>query len=260
MKLLCLILLSFTLISCKKEEDIRPSTTECIGHRGDREGSLENSMAGFISASLSGAAGFELDVQDTKDHRTVVFHDATLTKLARSKPGKQCKLDAKISDLTLSELHDNCELIDGQRIPTFVEVMTYFKNSGLKIFVDIKGVPGEEVYQVIREQYEGHYQDIIALITFAGNARELYRVRNQMPNGVKLLLTDDTFLAGSENGFDGVDVRLISDLQIRMLQDKGMMVTLFAVNDEAATRHAMQMKVAYLTTDNLSVCLAVKKR
>jgi glycerophosphoryl diester phosphodiesterase len=52
-----------------------------VGHRGDAVHCLENTLPSFMAATAMGAA-IELDVRLTADNVVVVFHDATLARLA----------------------------------------------------------------------------------------------------------------------------------------------------------------------------------
>lgn len=49
-----------------------------IGHRGARHEAPENTVEGFIWAQQHGCEHFELDIQLSRDHELMVFHDTTL--------------------------------------------------------------------------------------------------------------------------------------------------------------------------------------
>jgi glycerophosphoryl diester phosphodiesterase len=67
-----------------------------IAHRGASSEAPENTRASFQKAINAGAEGLEFDVRLTKDGIPVVFHDASLRRIAQKKD--------KISDLSISEL------------------------------------------------------------------------------------------------------------------------------------------------------------
>lgn len=55
------------------------------GHRGAKGMTMENSLNGFRQTAAQGIDRFELDVQLSKDHQLIVFHDERLTRLVGSK-------------------------------------------------------------------------------------------------------------------------------------------------------------------------------
>lgn len=63
-------------------------------HRGASSHCVENTFAAFKMAKLLGADGIELDVQLSKDHILVVFHDLDLKRMAGKKHQiAQCTFD-----------------------------------------------------------------------------------------------------------------------------------------------------------------------
>lgn len=244
--------------SCSKDNVILPEKSLCIAHRGNQETDQENSMASFRSADRHGADGFELDVRNTRDGNAIVFHDERLEKQAKSKPGRSCPLQTKIQELSLAEIRDHCVLNNGEEIPTFREVLREFRSRKLMLFVDLKNVPNDETARALQEEFAGQFDRIRALVIFANHLHEFAQTRRLLPAGIKILLSGNPYYPGSENGFDGVDMMALSDLQIRMLQKKGKIVSLYSINEEPALRHAVEMGVNDLTTDRLSVCQRVQ--
>ncbi|MEG2881805.1 MAG: glycerophosphodiester phosphodiesterase family protein [Christensenella sp.] len=111
----------------------------------------ENSLPAFENAVAHGFA-IELDVQMTRDGKIVVFHDATLERMA----GINCK----ISDCTLAELR-NIQLGDTQyTIPTLHETLRLV-NGRVPLLIEIKkkgfaGALERELYNIMNE-YGGKY-------------------------------------------------------------------------------------------------------
>lgn len=67
-----------------------------IGHRGDQEMGLQNTMSAFRGAWQNNCRGVELDVRQTKDGKLICFHDADFFKLAGDK--------RKVANLTYDEI------------------------------------------------------------------------------------------------------------------------------------------------------------
>ena len=86
-----------------------------ICHRGYHNiDDIENGMRAFSNA-IDNDMAIELDVHLTSDDKLVVIHDSTLKRVT-SKEGI-------VEDLTVEELKNNYTLNDGEKIPTFKEVL-----------------------------------------------------------------------------------------------------------------------------------------
>jgi len=92
----------------------RPPRPLVMAHRGDPHAGLENTLEAFAAAATLGAECIELDVRISADEQLVVFHDATLARLA----GRGERVEA----LTLAQLQ-NVRLGRGYSIPTLDEVL-----------------------------------------------------------------------------------------------------------------------------------------
>lgn len=66
-------------------------------HRGASAYAPENTMSSFKKAIQLGANGIELDLQQTKDGKIVIFHDKVIDKKSNGK--------GKIEDYTYQELY-----------------------------------------------------------------------------------------------------------------------------------------------------------
>lgn len=100
-----------------------------IAHRGyHNETITENSLNAFKLA-IDNKLAFELDVHLTKDGELIVFHDYDLKRVT----GKE----GIVEELTFKEIRENYALFDGEKIPTFKEVLELTKEA-VPIVVEIK--------------------------------------------------------------------------------------------------------------------------
>ena len=67
-----------------------------IGHRGDREFGLQNTMSAYKAAWKNGVKAVEIDVRTTADGKLICFHDADFIKMADDR--------RKVSKLTYAEI------------------------------------------------------------------------------------------------------------------------------------------------------------
>lgn len=113
-------------------------------HRGlHQPGVPENSMRAFELA-VEGGYGVELDVQFTKDHKIVVFHDANLKRM--------CGVDKRVRDLTYEELKQYKLAGTDQTIPLFADVLKTLGKTTL--ICEIKNHNGNRNNRLCRETYE----------------------------------------------------------------------------------------------------------
>jgi glycerophosphoryl diester phosphodiesterase len=99
-----------------------------LGHRGLSSQHLENSMEAFRAALAAGMAGFELDVQPTRDGVCVVLHDDDLGRTAN---GSGLLRQMKASELP--------PLKNGELLPRLMDVLAL---PAQLINVELKGEPG----------------------------------------------------------------------------------------------------------------------
>jgi glycerophosphoryl diester phosphodiesterase len=137
-----------------------------VGHRGAAGLLPENTLAAFKRGCELGVDAIELDVLVSADGQMIVHHDYKLKpEIARSADGPWISSGSNpaIKDLTLAQLksydigrlqpktayaaqYPEQTAVDGERIPTFKEVIDLFKKSGApstRLFVEIKTSPEE---------------------------------------------------------------------------------------------------------------------
>lgn len=131
---LLILLLLYLLALCPQTNRrclLKPFEQTYIAHRGlfDNAGSApENSIPAFKLAAEHGY-GIELDVQLTKDHKLVVFHDATLKRM--------CGIKKAVSQCTYEELQNITLANSSVHIPLFRDVLAVV-NENVPLVIEIK--------------------------------------------------------------------------------------------------------------------------
>ncbi|MBF2535566.1 glycerophosphoryl diester phosphodiesterase membrane domain-containing protein [Listeria marthii] len=118
--------------------------TKIIAHRGDTMNAVENTVEAIESAAKAGADYSEIDIQETKDHQFVVFHDMTLRRLAGS--------SKRVADMTLKELQQT-KVTSGDyssHIASFNEIIQTAKKNKIDLLVEVKLHGGESSDMVER--------------------------------------------------------------------------------------------------------------
>jgi len=106
-----------------------PANPQLIAHRGDSKHAPENTLAAFQKATAVGADWLEFDLQMTKDGALVVIHDETVERTTNG--------SGAVKDLTLAEIR-SLDAGNGERVPTFEEVLTLAKQAEIGIMPELK--------------------------------------------------------------------------------------------------------------------------
>ncbi|EIN8846948.1 glycerophosphodiester phosphodiesterase [Listeria monocytogenes] len=118
--------------------------TKIIAHRGDTMNAVENTVEAIESVAKAGADYSEIDIQETKDHQFVVFHDMTLRRLAGN--------SKRVADMTLKELQQT-KVSSGDyssHIASFDEIIKTAKRNKIDLLVEVKLHGGESSDMVER--------------------------------------------------------------------------------------------------------------
>ncbi|GAA2170387.1 glycerophosphodiester phosphodiesterase [Actinomadura napierensis] len=124
-----------------------------VGHRGASAYAPENTLASFRLAKSRHADMFELDVQQTKDHKLVILHDTTLARTTDVEHVYPKKKPWKVSQLTLKQIKKldagswYSKKYKRERVPTLDEVLGAMSGSGVGMLLELKSpalYPGVE--------------------------------------------------------------------------------------------------------------------
>lgn len=141
-------------------------------HRGASAYAPENTMSSFKKAIQLGANGIELDLQQTKDRKVVIFHDKVIDKKSNGK--------GKIRDYTYQELYKLDfgswfnEDFKGEHIVLFENFAKEFLDLDLTFAIEIKTAGIEKEVLNIINKYKTH--DNIYITSF--KYKILENVRN----------------------------------------------------------------------------------
>ncbi|MBI3359285.1 MAG: hypothetical protein HY201_00865 [Nitrospirae bacterium] len=133
------------------------------GHRGASGHAPENTLLAFQTAMAMGADGIECDIRESRDGKSIIFHDATLKRIAgRSTP---------IHQLSLAEIR-KIDAGDGERIPTLTELLINTPPDFL-LNLEIKKVRPEKLLNAIY-RHNAQYRVLIS----AFDSAMLIRIRS----------------------------------------------------------------------------------
>ncbi|MDF5753241.1 glycerophosphodiester phosphodiesterase family protein [Spongiactinospora sp. TRM90649] len=115
-----------------------------VAHRGASADAPENTLAAFVLARVQRADVFELDVQQTSDHRLVLMHDRTLARTTDAERVFPGRAPWAVGDFTLAEIRRLDagswfgSRYEGERVPTLGETLAAMRGSGLGLLLEIK--------------------------------------------------------------------------------------------------------------------------
>lgn len=114
------------------ERSIYAPDTLIIAHRGFMSEGVENTISALVASVEAGADIVEIDIQQTKDGEFVVFHDATLNRLANRSEA--------VHTLTLAQLMAIEVTADGHRdmIPSLQQMIDAAKAHDVTLLVEVK--------------------------------------------------------------------------------------------------------------------------
>lgn len=126
---------------------------QAIAHRGGNATTPESTLAAFQNAIRLGMDYLEFDVQMTSDGHLVVIHDETVDRTTNG--------TGLVGEMTLEQIRA-LDAGNGEKIPTFEEVIQLAKDNGVKILPEAKsperypGMPAKMVQWVEEMDYLDH--------------------------------------------------------------------------------------------------------
>ncbi|HKO78438.1 MAG TPA: glycerophosphodiester phosphodiesterase family protein [Flavobacterium sp.] len=217
-----------------------------IGHRGAKGYEPENTLISFEKAIEMGADGIELDVHLSLDGHLIVIHDETIDRTTNGK--------GVVNQLTLRELK-SFTINEKYTIPTLEEVLDLVNQ---RCFVNIELKNQDMVEKVV--QLIEHYisdknwnNDHFLVSSFDWNALQQVRFLNGNIR-IGVLTETDLDLAISFARFMKAealhpDFQLLTNEYTAKIQEKGIQVFPWTVNEIDAIQRMKSFKVDGIITD-----------
>lgn len=239
---------------------------EITAHRGASMDYPENTMSAFIGAKNLGADWIELDVQQTKDGKIIVFHDKNFKRVTGVNANtweltyeEVSKLNAAnyfdersftISDLETLEPTFN----DFEKIPLLEEVIQFAKESDIKLNIELKPT-GHET------NFEKSVIDIINKLDFRNECvitSQVYEVLERVKEYDKNIETvyvmslaygDIAPLEAADNF--SIEATSVTKKLVKRIHKKGKKLYAWTVNTEENIRKMIDLNVDNIITDDV---------
>lgn len=142
------------------------SAVYVVGHRGFKAVAPENTIASFEAAADAGTDYIELDVRPSKDGLLILMHDGEADRTTNGK--------GPVSALTFGQIRA-LDAGKGQRVPTLKEALLWAKRRGVRIDIDHKAGPVEDIAAEIEET------GMIRGVVIEGNRANLLKFSQLLP-------------------------------------------------------------------------------
>lgn len=230
--------------------------TLVIGHRGDPNGGVENTVSSLDAAKESGADLVEMDVLQTKDEQFVVMHDANLQRLAGT--------NANVKDLTLDELTKlTVRDLDGHEdtIPSLETYMLHAEKIGMPILLEIKlgglDTP-DHVDQLVSElERLGVLTSNIYHSLDPESVARLKQLRPDLTVGYTMAVAGGG-VPDTPADFITVEQWSASDEFQQDVEDSGRGFMVWTVDEDEGMREYFRRNVAGIITDNPAEAIDVR--
>ncbi|MGL4820364.1 MAG: glycerophosphoryl diester phosphodiesterase membrane domain-containing protein [Bacilli bacterium] len=241
------------------ENSILANDISITAHRGSSDNAPENSRASVALAMKEGADFAEIDVMSTKDEEVVLFHDATLSRIAgRNEAIKDLNLEAVIQIDNGSHFSSDYQ---DERIPPLRDIFDMVRGK-MNLNIELKPYGPDDplpklVADLIREYDMSRYVVVSSLDARA--LKKFKRHNRETPVGYIY-----SFGLGD---FSTLDVDFISMEYSRMnrelvyrLQTVNKQVHVWTLNDRKHIEDAIQLNVDNIITDHVRTTKDILER
>ncbi|MEO3825825.1 glycerophosphodiester phosphodiesterase family protein [Actinomadura sp. B10D3] len=241
-----------------------------VAHRGASAYAPENTLAAFRLAKVQNADMFELDVQETKDHKLVLMHDTTLGRTTNVESVYPGRAPYKVEDFTLAEIRRLdagswfARKYAGERVPTLGQALRAMRGQGLGLLLEIKSpalYPGIEkrIAAELRRspswlRYDRRERRLVVQSFDWASVRRFHAVLPKVPTG--LLGTPKTGeLPKLASYADQINPRYgdLTKSYVRSVHNNRMDVLTWTINDAATMKKAMGLGVDGIITNRPDV-------
>lgn len=226
-----------------------------IAHRGFMEKGVENTISSIEASAKAGADMVEIDIQQTKDGQFVVFHDATLSRLARQ-PGI-------VADMTLEELMNISVYADGliDTIPSLEQALEVSRQLNIKLLIEIK-THGKETadflprFITLLDEYDAldvHYVQSPDLPLMG----ELEQLEPRIQTGLVFAITYGA-IPLTDSDFIAIEQSFATERIQKQVHEAGKELFVWTVNEERGMQKFYEQKIDGIITNHPDVASEIR--
>ncbi|MFZ2965125.1 MAG: glycerophosphodiester phosphodiesterase family protein [Rhodoglobus sp.] len=224
------------------------------GHRGDKAGAPENTLAAMRLAIAGDADFVETDLQLTADGVPVLMHDWTLDRTTDGSGPVWALTWEQLSDLDAGAWY--APEFRGTRVPRLEEFLDLVAPSQKRIILEVKGSwNAAQLAPVVAEIQSRRLDERVIVASFdIVSLRHLRSVAPDIPRAViaRQVVGDPAILAGTCGAIVIVTSSAFAEQQpdaVARIQDAGLGVLLYTLNDADTWTEAITLGVDGIITD-----------
>lgn len=274
MKKWVLVLLVF-LYACElQEEKVEPTSNDdflIIAHRGSSALAPEHTMLAYEIAQQADATYIEIDLQMTKDGVLIAMHDE---KVDRTTDGTGFVLSYTLEELKLLNAGKwfniaypdlaNTEF-DNLPVPSLEDIFSYFGDK-VNYYIEMKS---PKIYDGMEEtlisllhkynldQVKGKFPKVIIESFDEDSLAKVHKLEPKLPLIQLLSFREEAALSSEDyyrlNTFAsgiGVNINAVNKDFIQEVQQNGLQVHLYSINNELDMKKALNLKANGIFTNN----------
>ncbi len=218
-----------------------------IAHRGGSS-SFENSISSFLGAQEMNVDAVECDVHSTKDGKLVISHDPDLKRIAG--------IDRKINEMSYEEI-SMIRLPNGEKIPTLDELLEIMK---IPVVIEIKSYETAFALLSLFSRRKDFIEKCVIISFFHEAIKVMKREIPDLMCGVLFagFPVDPVSMArNSECNMISIYYEGLTAQYVEKCHEGGIMVTVWAPNDENDIRYSLEAGVDGIGSDRPDLVIKI---
>ena len=252
-RIIAFILLFITILIYIFNHGGNVNNIKITAHRGASAIYPENTISAFKGAIDLKADYIELDVQQTKDRKIVVFHDKDLNRIAN--------INKKIIDLNYDELkqidigsHFNEEYKD-ERIPLLSDVLELTKDSNILLNIELKINGKEKNFEKQVINLLKQYNMLDRCVVASQNYESVKKIENLDNNIKTVYVTSKLDNDVSSYNVDVLSLKytIINPFLVDEIHQNNKEVYAWTINDENVANLMIMFNVDNIITNDVKL-------
>ena len=223
--------------------------TEITAHRGDTSLYPENTIEAFKSAVEKQTDWIELDIQETKDKKIVVSHDANLKRVAG--------IDRNIYDMTYDEVESvKLSEIGNIRIPSLEEVLKWMILTNVKLNIELKPYTddGSLVKNTIDLIEKYHLEDRVVLSSGKYSILEnIKEINKEIQTAYIMSIAYGDLLKLDKADNFSLEASMINASLIKKAHNNGKEIYAWTVDSKDNINKMLELNVDNIITDDVEL-------
>jgi len=188
------------------------------------------------------------------------MHDSTLSRVAKSRPGKTCPLEEKVKNLNIIDIRTNCLLKNNENIPLLIEALESISLSSIDWFIELKDSPNQNTIEIINS-YIPEFQSK-KIISFR---RKILKKTKAFFKKIENMSSIELFKLYRFYWFHQkefhADVKFTKFNLKKLLNNKEKVKkAIWTIDGSKKLERALKLNVDYVTTNDPELCLFLKGR